>query len=190
MAQAFVEDPPYIKNAKAGVVDFTGFALLAVWLGTLQVILDKGQQEDWFSSHWITLLTAMAVVALTVFIIHELRSRAPVVRLRVFKVFHFQMETGATPMPYASANDHSAPGAERLQCAGHRLAEFRARHADEHRGRARGIQQRAEDVENGALAARGAKFPGGRDVFERRMKIRREEKREAVLAQRARRVRR
>ena len=50
MAQAFVEDPPYIKKAKAGAVDFFGFALLAVWLGTLQIILDKGQQEDWFAS--------------------------------------------------------------------------------------------------------------------------------------------
>ena len=47
----------------------------------------------------------------------------------------------------------------------------------------RGIQQRAEEIENRALAALGAKFPRGRDVLERRMKIRREEKREIVLAQ-------
>src|SRR5204862_5458961 len=40
MAQAVVEDPPYIKQARAGAIDFMGFGLLAVWLGTLQVILD------------------------------------------------------------------------------------------------------------------------------------------------------
>ena len=54
----------------------------------------------------------------------------------------------------------------------------------------RGIQQRAEDVENGPPAARGAQFPRRRDVFERRMKIRCKEKGEAVIAQRVRRFRR
>ena len=58
------------------------------------------------------------------------------------------------------------------------------------RRRPRGIQQRAEDVENRPLPAFGAQLPRRRDVLERRMKIRREEKRETVLAQRARRVRR
>ena len=62
MAQAFVEDPPYIKHAKVGAVDFSGFGLLAVWLGTLQIILDKGQQEDWFSSDWMRWFAVISVV--------------------------------------------------------------------------------------------------------------------------------
>src|ERR1017187_6413612 len=44
MAQAFVEDPPYIKNAKIERVDAAGFFFLAVWIATLQIVLDKGQQ--------------------------------------------------------------------------------------------------------------------------------------------------
>jgi DHA2 family multidrug resistance protein len=84
MTRWFVFDPPYLRRTNRGI-DYWGIGLLAVGVGALQVMLDKGQEDDWFSSHWITLLTAMAAVALTVFIIHELRSRAPVVRLRVFK---------------------------------------------------------------------------------------------------------
>ena len=103
----------------------------------------------------------------------------------VQEISAFRLPPSAFP-----AHHHAAPGAERLQRPRHRLAQFRARHADEHRGGPRGIQQRAENVENGPLAALGAKFSRRRDVFERRMKIRREEKREVVFAQRARRVRR
>ena len=49
----FVEDPPYIKNAKPGRIDAIGLGLLAVWLGALQIILDKGQEDDWFGATWI-----------------------------------------------------------------------------------------------------------------------------------------
>ena len=45
-----VEDPPYIKNAKPGRIDGIGLGLLAVWLGCLQIILDKGQEDDWFGA--------------------------------------------------------------------------------------------------------------------------------------------
>src|SRR5437660_2293266 len=60
VAQAVVEDPPYIKEARAEAIDFVGFGLLAIWLGTLQVILDKGQEEDWFSSDWIRWCTLVS----------------------------------------------------------------------------------------------------------------------------------
>src|SRR5512146_3225294 len=64
MVQAFVEDPPYIKLAREqlGAMELGGFALLAVWLGTLQVILDKGQQEDWFASEWIRWFALVSVL--------------------------------------------------------------------------------------------------------------------------------
>src|ERR1022692_3549618 len=41
----YIEDPPYIRNARPGTIDGTGFALLTLWLATLQIVLDKGQQQ-------------------------------------------------------------------------------------------------------------------------------------------------
>src|SRR5262245_62268342 len=59
--------------------------MLAVGIGGLQIVLDKGQQEDWFSSTWITSLTVISVLMLALFIVHELLSKEPVLHLRVFK---------------------------------------------------------------------------------------------------------
>jgi DHA2 family multidrug resistance protein len=59
--------------------------MLAVGIGALQFVLDKGQQEDWFSSNMIVWLTVIAVVMLLVFIIHELTTATPILNLRVFK---------------------------------------------------------------------------------------------------------
>ncbi len=89
MAQAFVEDPPYIKKAKVERVDFTGFALLAVWLGTLQVILDKGQQEDWFASNWMRWFAVISVLCFLGFLFREFRTRHPIVDLHVLKNRNF-----------------------------------------------------------------------------------------------------
>ena len=83
MVHAFVEDPPYIKKAKIERIDFAGFALLAIWVGALQVILDKGQQEDWFASQWIGWFAVITVVCLVGFIIRELSAPHPIVSLRV-----------------------------------------------------------------------------------------------------------
>jgi len=53
MISRFVHDPPYIKNAKASAFDNLGFGLLIVWTGCLQVVLDKGQEDDWFGALWV-----------------------------------------------------------------------------------------------------------------------------------------
>jgi MFS transporter, DHA2 family, multidrug resistance protein len=84
MTKLFIFDPPYIKR-RAGGVDYWGIGMLAVGVGALQVVLDKGQEEDWFSSHWITALGVVALVALAIFVIYELLIAHPVVDLRVFK---------------------------------------------------------------------------------------------------------
>ncbi|MGB9455888.1 MAG: DHA2 family efflux MFS transporter permease subunit [Bryobacteraceae bacterium] len=84
MTRLFIFDPSYIRRRGLGI-DYWGIGLLAVWVGALQVVLDKGQEEDWFGSHWITALTATAVAALVIFVAHEFSTRDPVVRLRVFK---------------------------------------------------------------------------------------------------------
>jgi len=84
MTRMFIFDPPYIRRSGRGI-DFWGIGLLAVGIGALQIVLDKGQEEDWFESRWITTLGILAVVVLVAFLIHELRTRDPVVHLRVFK---------------------------------------------------------------------------------------------------------
>ena len=85
MTRLFIFDPPYIRRSDRGI-DYWGIGLLAVGVGALQVVLDKGQEEDWFAYNWINVLGAVAVVGIVWFIIHEIRTRDPVVHLRVFKV--------------------------------------------------------------------------------------------------------
>ena len=84
MTRLFIFDPSYIRRASSRV-DYWGIGMLAVGIGALQVVLDKGQQEDWFSSHWITGLLVLSLVSLSVMIVYELRKQNPVVNLRVFK---------------------------------------------------------------------------------------------------------
>ncbi len=84
MTKLFIFDPPYLRQENRGV-DYWGIGLLAVGIGALQILLDKGQEDDWFSSHFITTLAVISVVCLTALIIHELLTDEPVVDLRVFK---------------------------------------------------------------------------------------------------------
>ncbi|MBE3134830.1 MAG: DHA2 family efflux MFS transporter permease subunit [Acidobacteria bacterium] len=79
-----IHDPAYIRRGSARV-DYWGIGLLALAVASLQIGLDQGQKEDWFSSTWITALLSIAAVGLVIFLIHAVRSRAPVVDLRVFR---------------------------------------------------------------------------------------------------------
>src|SRR5262245_36691839 len=72
MAEAVVEDPPYLKKNRVATVDVIGFALLTVGLGMLQLILDRGQQEDWLGSLWIRWALVISSVAMVAFVIREL----------------------------------------------------------------------------------------------------------------------
>jgi DHA2 family multidrug resistance protein len=85
----FVEDPPYIKKAKAGKLDSIGLGLLAVWLGALQIVLDKGQEDDWFGATWIRWAVVIMVVGFVAFLYRELTHDKPLVRLSVFKNRNF-----------------------------------------------------------------------------------------------------
>jgi DHA2 family multidrug resistance protein len=91
MAEKVVEDPPYIQSARVERVDFLGFAFLALWLGTLQVILDKGEQADWLSAAWIRWFLVISIAAFLAFVIRELRTRHPIVDLRVLKNRNFSV---------------------------------------------------------------------------------------------------
>jgi DHA2 family multidrug resistance protein len=83
MIMRYVHDPDYIRNAKPGRFDGIGFGLLALWLGALQIVLDKGQEDDWFGSTWIRWATTVLVVCFVAFIVWELRHKDPVVKLKV-----------------------------------------------------------------------------------------------------------
>ena len=64
LTQLFIEDPPYIRTDRPPRIDFLGFGLLALWVGCLQIALDRGQQEDWLASPYIRALLIGAVVGL------------------------------------------------------------------------------------------------------------------------------
>jgi DHA2 family multidrug resistance protein len=84
MALLFIFDPSYIRQVKTKI-DYGGLALLCVGLGALQVVLDRGEREDWFASGFIVGLSILAAVCLIVFVRLEWRHPAPVVRLQIFK---------------------------------------------------------------------------------------------------------
>jgi DHA2 family multidrug resistance protein len=85
MTKMFIFDPPYLRRESRGV-DYWGIGMLAVGIGALQILLDKGQEEDWFESRFMVALAIVAVVTLVWFVIHELRTEDPVVDLHVFKI--------------------------------------------------------------------------------------------------------
>src|SRR5271169_4579420 len=91
LVRRFVEDPPYLAKLKAAGVklDYIGIALLALGIGALQVLLDKGQEDDWFGSHFITTLVVVATVCLISLVIWEWYQKAPIIDVRMFKSFNF-----------------------------------------------------------------------------------------------------
>src|ERR1700726_2806473 len=91
LVRRFVEDPPYLSKIKAAGVklDYIGIALLTLGVGALQILLDKGQEDDWFGSHFITTLAVTAAVCLIGLVIWEWFQKAPIVDVRLFKSFNF-----------------------------------------------------------------------------------------------------
>jgi DHA2 family multidrug resistance protein len=90
MISRFVHDPPYIKNAKVGAFDNIGFGLLVVWTGCLQIVLDKGQEDDWFSAVWVRWAVTALVVSLLVWIWHSWTNPRSLVDLHVLKDRNFR----------------------------------------------------------------------------------------------------
>lgn len=83
MALSVIHDPSYLKPMRHRV-DRWGLLLLCVGLGCLQIVLDKGEREDWFESSWIVGMSIVALVSLVLFVLVELRAEHPVVNLKVF----------------------------------------------------------------------------------------------------------
>ena len=86
LSNRLVEDPPYlaeIRKRKEGI-DYWGLGLLIISIGALQVMLDKGQEDDWFGSRFIVTLFIVAIIGLTLFVWRELTIEHPVLDLRLF----------------------------------------------------------------------------------------------------------
>ena len=89
MISRYVEDPAYIKDAQPGKFDGVGLGLLALWLGCLQIILEKGLEDDWFGATWIRWATAILIVSFVAFLMRAFRHDEPLVDLRVFRHRNF-----------------------------------------------------------------------------------------------------
>jgi MFS transporter, DHA2 family, multidrug resistance protein len=88
LVQMNVADPPYLRRG-VGRIDYIGLGLLAVGIGALQIVLDKGQREDWFSTGWLLYLAIAAIVCLVALVVWELRTKHPVIDLSIFKVRNY-----------------------------------------------------------------------------------------------------
>jgi MFS transporter, DHA2 family, multidrug resistance protein len=86
-----VEDPPWAARAKGrGLkIDYIGVSLLALGVGALQVMLDKGQEDDWFGSRFITTLVIVAAVGLISFVVWEWLYKNPIVEVKLFRNLNF-----------------------------------------------------------------------------------------------------
>jgi DHA2 family multidrug resistance protein len=94
MANSVVEDPPYLQRIGPANIDYIGFGLLGIWLATLQYMLDKGQELDWFGSRAIVWCAVVSLLSFIGFIARELMTEHPIVDLRVLKNRNFAV--GAT----------------------------------------------------------------------------------------------
>ncbi|MGA2037743.1 MAG: DHA2 family efflux MFS transporter permease subunit [Bryobacteraceae bacterium] len=96
MTKMLVFDPPYLvrKSFRDGLkIDYTGFGLLALGLGSLEVVLDEGQKEDWFGSNFIVGFAIVAAVCLVSVVFWELKHEHPVIDFRVLKNRNFALGT-------------------------------------------------------------------------------------------------
>ena len=86
-----IQDPPHLVRRKRSEIklDYVGFSLLALGVGALQIMLDKGQEDDWFGSHFILMLAITAAVCLTALIFYEWFHKDPIVDVRLFKNANF-----------------------------------------------------------------------------------------------------
>lgn len=97
MIMFFIEDPPYLKMAREKArekVDYWGLALIVLGIGCLQMVLDKGQREDWFSSAFIVRMALISAASLIALVIVELKTKHPVLNLRQLKDISFASANG------------------------------------------------------------------------------------------------
>jgi len=87
LTSRLIQDPPYLRRRKLSEtrIDYTGLGFVTLGLGTLQVVLDKGQRDDWFDSRFIIWLTVISVVSLIFLIFWEWHHKDPIIDLHLFR---------------------------------------------------------------------------------------------------------
>src|SRR5216683_2855085 len=96
LTSILVSDPPYMKKAslKRGFrIDYIGIGLISLGLGSMQIVLDKGQREDWLSSNFIVCFVVLMLIGIVAGIFWELHEKEPVVDLRMLKNRNFAVAT-------------------------------------------------------------------------------------------------
>jgi MFS transporter, DHA2 family, multidrug resistance protein len=97
MVSAFVHDPPYLKRGLAHI-DWTGIALLTIGLTAMQIVLERGEEVDWFASHWIVAGTILAAGGLIALVVWELLSSEPVINFRLLRNVQLSVGSGLGAM--------------------------------------------------------------------------------------------
>jgi MFS transporter, DHA2 family, multidrug resistance protein len=92
MVRKFVHDPSYIRRGTLKM-DYWGLGMLVTGIACMQVMLDKGQEDDWFSSRFIVCMAIIAIVCLTTFVVWELRAKEPLVHFKLLKFRTFAAGT-------------------------------------------------------------------------------------------------
>ncbi|HXJ77537.1 MAG TPA: DHA2 family efflux MFS transporter permease subunit [Candidatus Methylomirabilis sp.] len=83
LVNLFVEDPPYLQAQRSSRIDYIGFGLMVVGLSALQIMLDRGQEADWFATAWVRWFAAISIALLVAFVIREVLIDDPIVDLRI-----------------------------------------------------------------------------------------------------------
>lgn len=93
MSNKHIEDPPFARKKEGQKIDFWGFAFLISWLVSLQIVLDKGQNADWFNAPWICWMSALSVFSMIAFVVSQIVNKKSLLDLSVFKDRNFVFGT-------------------------------------------------------------------------------------------------
>lgn len=89
LTKSLVFDPDYAKKQKNVSMDYSGFFFLCIWLLTLQIVLDKGNDADWFSAAWICKVFAISMMAMLAFFSIQIKKKKPLIDLSIMKDGNF-----------------------------------------------------------------------------------------------------
>ncbi len=105
LIQRYIHDPVWIRDARPGRLDVLSLAFMSLWLGCQEVLLDKGQEDDWFQSRFIIPMAGLAIIGLVAFVWREIRAARPLVDLRVVRSYNFSF--GSALMFFAGLSIYS-----------------------------------------------------------------------------------
>src|SRR5258707_13122169 len=91
LVSVLVEDPPWLRKKKSRGIDYIGLSLITIGLGCLQIMMDRGEDDDWFGSNFIRLMALLAFLGIFGAIRWLLIAKKPIVNLMVFKDLHFSI---------------------------------------------------------------------------------------------------